>query len=83
VIGSGSVAALCAHAAFWAILGLGIAHDDISRKAAAIFLILWSAGFFLLPRISQFSGLFVTPYVAVIDIVLVFLVFKGDVPFQH
>jgi hypothetical protein len=77
----GAAAALCAHVAFWVILGLGIARDDISRKAAAIFLLLWSAGFFVLPRISQFSGLFLTPYLAVIDIVLVFLVLKEDVRF--
>jgi hypothetical protein len=34
---------------------------------------------FGLPRISFAAGPFVTPYVAVLDIALVFIVFKGDV----
>ena len=79
VVGSGSVAALVAQLVFWAILGLGIVFGEISRKAAVIFLALWAVGFFGLPRVSSSSALLVTPYLAVLDIVLVFLVFKGDV----
>ena len=79
MIGSGSVAGWIAQIAFWAVLGLGIVFGDLKRTATVIFLALWAAGVFLLPRISSVSGFLVTPYVAVLDIVLVFLVFKGDV----
>jgi len=79
VINSGSVAGWVAQVAFWAILGLGIVFGELKRSSTLIFLALWAVGFFLLPRISPYSGLLVTPYVAVLDIVLAFLVFKGDV----
>jgi hypothetical protein len=79
VIGSGSVAAWVAQVAFWVILGLGIVFGELKRSRTLIFLTLWAVGFFVLPRISPYSGLLVTPYVAVLDLVLVFLVFKGDV----
>jgi hypothetical protein len=39
---------------------------------------LWVAAYFGLPLVS-FGGLFLTPSVAVLDLVLVFLIFKGDV----
>lgn len=37
------------------------------------------AGYFGLPQVSWFAGSFVTSYVAVLDIIRVFMVFKGDV----
>lgn len=58
---------------------MGIVFGELRRSSTLIFLALWAVGFFLLPRISPYSGLLVTPYVAVLDIVLAFLVFKGDV----
>ena len=39
---------------------------------------MWLAGFFGLPHLVLGAMLF-SPYVAVLDIVLVFLIFKGDV----
>jgi hypothetical protein len=46
-------------------------------KGTAIFLLLWLAGF----AGSRFLvyGMPFTPYVAVLDIALVFAIFKGDV----
>jgi len=41
--------------------------------------VFWLAGYIGLPRISYWTGPFVTSWVAVLDIVLVFIVFKGDV----
>jgi len=79
VISSGSVAAWVAQVAFWAILGLGIAFGELKRSSTLIFLALWAVGFFVLPRIPPYGGFLVTPYIAVLDIVLVFLVFKEDV----
>jgi hypothetical protein len=78
-MGSQVVGAWIAQLAFWVLLALGIAYGELTRKGAAIFVALWLMGALGLPRLSSFMGLFVTPYVAVLDIVLVFIVFKGDV----
>ena len=79
MISSVTVAGLIAAVAFWVIVALGIAFGEIGRKGASIALILWAAGFFGLPRLLQYGGAFVAPYVAVLDIVLAIIVFKGDV----
>jgi hypothetical protein len=72
-------AAAVAQAAFWTILVLGLVFGEIRRTGAIVFLMLWALGFFGLPRLSPLGGGFVTPYVAVLDIVLALIVFKGDV----
>jgi len=79
VASSPVVAGWIAHIAFWAILALGMAFGEIRGRGAMVFLLLWSAGVFVLPRLSAMSGPFVTPYIAVLDVVLVFVVLKGDV----
>ena len=76
IVGSSAVAAWIAELAFWGILGLGVVFGEVSRRAAAIFVALWAIGFF---GLRGSWGPFVTPYVAVLDIVLAFVVFKGDV----
>jgi hypothetical protein len=43
-----------------------------------VFLVLWAFGYFGLPRISPYPGL-VVPYTALLDIALVWLVFKADI----
>jgi hypothetical protein len=72
-------AAVVAQVAFWTILVLGLVFGEIRRTGAIVFLVLWALGFFGLPRLSPLAGAFVTPYVAVLDIVLALVVFKGDV----
>jgi hypothetical protein len=79
MIGSQAVAAWIAQFAFWVLLVIGIAYGELTKKWAAMFVVVWLAGYIGLPRLSMFSGLFTTSYVAVLDIVLVFVVFKGDV----
>ena len=76
---SPAAAALVAQIVFWVLIALGAGSGGLSRRAAIAFIVLWLAGYVGLPRISPFVGLFVTSYVAVLDIVLVFLLFKGDV----
>lgn len=76
---SQGLGAWIAQIAFWVLLIRGISYRELSKKLAAIFLALWLAGYLGPPRISSFSGALVTPYIAVLDIVLVVLVFKGDV----
>jgi hypothetical protein len=72
-------AAWIAQLVFWALLLLGTAFRELSARKVAVFLLLWLIGFVGFPRISWMWGLFVTPYVAVLDIVLVCVVLKGDV----
>lgn len=78
MIGSQAVGAWIAHLVFWALLALGISTGSLSRRGAAIFVVVWMVGYFGLPSISWSTSLFVASYVAVVDIVLVFVVFKGD-----
>ena len=62
---------------FWALLIVGWVTGELSPRGAALFLALWIAG-----RIASsyvLYGLLFAPYLAVLDIALVFAVFKGDV----
>jgi len=79
VIGSPVVGAWIAQCAFWILLALGITYGELSRKAAAGFVVAWLAGYMGLPRISWWTAPLATSWVAALDIALVFIVFKGDV----
>lgn len=77
-MGSATIAGWIAHIAFWTLLIIGTWSEDLGRKLIVLFLVLWAAGMFALPRVSFGAGLS-TPFIAVLDIALVFLVFKGDI----
>ena len=77
-MGSATVAGWIAHIAFWTVLIIGAWSEDLGPKSLGVFVVLWLAGMFGLPHVSFGAGLS-TPFVAVLDIVLVFLVFKGDI----
>ncbi len=75
---SATVAGWIAHIAFWTVLTIGAWSEDLGPKSLGVFIVLWLAGMFGLPHVSFGAGLS-TPFVAVLDIALVFLVFKGDI----
>jgi hypothetical protein len=76
-MGSPAVAAWIAQIAFVVLIVAGRA--ELGLKRIAIFSLLWLAGFFARSFLGAYGpGLF-PPYVAVLDIVLVFLVYHGDV----
>ena len=75
---SATVAGWIAQVAFWTLLVIGAWSEDLGRRTLGLFLVLWLAGMFGLPHVSFGAGLS-TPFVAVLDIALVFLVFKGDI----
>ena len=75
-MGSPAAAAWVAHLAFWVLIVVG--WSEIGVRRVAIFLGLWMAGFVGRSYVPLGAGLF-SPYLAVLDIALVFLVFKGDV----
>jgi hypothetical protein len=77
-MGSAGLAAWFAHGAFWALLFIGWFSDELSVRGTALFLVLWVSGFFGLPFLP-YGAAFFAPFVAVLDIALVFAVFKGDI----
>jgi hypothetical protein len=79
-MGSPAVAAWIAHVAFWTLLVYGALVEELNLKRVAIFVLVWMAGLLALPYApypparAMFSS-----FVAVLDIALVFSIFKGDV----
>jgi len=78
-MGSAGIAARIAQVAFWALLIYGWAWDEIDLTRIVVFMFLWIAGLFGLPYLFEYGAGFFSSYVAVLDITLVFLIFKGDV----
>jgi hypothetical protein len=76
-MGSAAIGGLIAHAVFWILLVRGYVSAEIGVRGCAIALALWATGYFALARIPN-APPFGT-YIAIIDIALVFLIFKGDV----
>jgi hypothetical protein len=74
------VAAWIAQAAFWTLAALGLFSGELTLRRLVVFLSLWLAGLFGLPYFPYGAALF-SPFVAALDIVLVFMIFKGDVRF--
>jgi hypothetical protein len=75
---SSGIAALIAHAAFWAVMLCGWWLGELRARATAVFLSLWITAYAVCqfaPRVQAFFA----PVVAILAIALVFKVFKGDV----
>ena len=74
------LAAWLAHLAFWSLLVYGVALGELDAKRLAVFLILWVIGLLAVsyapfePARAMFPS-----FVALLDIALVFVIFKGDV----
>jgi hypothetical protein len=79
-MGSQVVAAFIAFWTFWVLLPYGYAVGELSPKQIAVFLLLWIGGRLGLAYLpwTPAAALF-SPYVAALDIALVFAIFKGDV----
>ena len=79
-MGSPVVAAWIAHVAFWVLIAVGWMSDDLSTRATMTVLALWLIAYISLPLLPYGAALFPS-FVAVLDIGLVFTIFKGDVHF--
>jgi hypothetical protein len=77
-MGSSGVAAWIAHLAFWALIARGRLSGELGVRPTFVALALWLAAYTCLPLVPYGAALF-SSVVAVIDIVLVLLIFKGDV----
>jgi len=79
VIGSPLVAGWIAHIAFWSLIACGLATQELALRGTAIFLGLWFAAYIGVEHLPvPYSGLF-TPFVALLDVALVLIIFKGDI----
>jgi hypothetical protein len=80
MIGSASVAAWIAHLAFWILLIWGCVFGELRAKGLAIFVLLWFGGSYGLPLLHPYGATLFSSYVAVLDVILVLMIFKGDIP---
>ena len=77
-MGSPAAASLVAHLAFWALVGWGIVTGALTWRGAVMCAGAWLLMPFALAYTSYGPSLY-SPVVAVLDMILVFLIFKGDV----
>jgi hypothetical protein len=77
-MGSAGIAAWFAHIGFWILVSYGWLSGELSLRGVVVFVVLWLAGLFGLPYLP-YGAAVVSSYIAVIDIALVFVIFKGDV----
>jgi hypothetical protein len=72
------MASWIAHVAFWTLLAIGWAFGDLRMRATVVFLALWVVGYIGLSYAPSGGDLFFS-FVAILDVALVFIIFKGDV----
>jgi len=75
---SAGIAALIAHGTFWVLLAYGWFWEEIGPRGIAVFLLLWIGGLIGLRYVPLGEAMFPS-FVALLDLALVFLIFKGDV----
>ena len=70
---------IVAHIAFWGVLFIGAREMGLRRTG--FFAVLWIIGYLGSTWITSGPAVFAS-YVAVLDIVLILVVFKGDIRLQ-
>jgi len=78
MIGTPLIAGWFAHVAFWVLLGFAARADR--WRVVLVFIVLWVIGYVASGRVTALA-LFFMPFVAVLDIALVFVVLKRDIRF--
>ena len=76
---SAGLASWIAHIAFWILLPSGWFLEELGPRSLVVFVALWLAGWFGLPLLHAQGGAMFFSYVALLDVALVFMIFKGDV----
>ncbi len=77
-MGSVGVAAWIGQIVFLLLIVWGYLTEWLSMRASIVFALLWLVPRFALGFVPAAAPFF-SPYVAVLDIVLVFILFRGDV----
>ena len=78
MIGSAAIGAWIAHIVFWSLLAWGLVSGELRLPQTVAFVILWLGGRFALSYFPDGAALFPS-FIAILDIALVFIIFKGDV----
>ena len=68
-----------AHPMFVILLVAGWVSEEIGRVGLAILIALWLIGWIVFPRVFEMGNMLFPVFVAILDVVLVLIVFKGDV----
>jgi hypothetical protein len=77
-MGSAGATAWIAHLSFWILLISGLTSGELGTRGVLVALAAWALGYVGLSYVGYGPPLFPS-YVAVVDVVLVFVIFKGDV----
>jgi hypothetical protein len=77
-MGSVAIAAWIAHVTFWVLVPYGWFRHELGARGVAVVMCIWLAGMYGLPFLPYGAALF-SSFVSVLDIALVFIIFKGDV----
>ena len=77
-MGSAGVAAWIARLAFIGLLIIGLTSGELRTRGAIVFLTVGVIAWLGLPYLLSDDG-FVTPALAIIDIALVLVIYKGDI----
>jgi hypothetical protein len=78
VFGSSAISASIAQCAFWVLVVVGWSRRELGPRSLTAFLLLWLGGVVGLRYVPS-GALFITSFTALLDIVLVLAVFKGDI----
>jgi len=78
-MGSPGVAAFIGFWAFWILLAYGYTVGELSWRHVFVLLMFWICGRIGLDHLPSPAPSLVSPFVAILDIALVFVIFQGDV----
>ena len=76
-MGSAAIGGFVAHLVFWILVVYGYVSGELGLRGCLIAVGLWAIGLFALPYVP-YTLPFGT-FLAILDIGLVFVIFKGDV----
>jgi hypothetical protein len=75
---SAGIGALIAHVTFWVLLARGWFREELGVRGIVTFLALWTSGSYGLRFVPGGPPMFFS-WVALLDVALVFVIFKSDV----
>jgi hypothetical protein len=78
-MGSPALGALIAQIAFVILMVYGWVSGRLRRRGLIVFALLWLGGRFGLPYVPPYGAALIPSFVAILDIALVLIIFKGDV----